>query len=91
MTEEKINPESTPGERIAAEAFRTHMQEILKNDYTHITLTIGEWHWAITARGERLPQITDLVLKTMRRGFQIAKDEEEYVAKKDGIIDHGYG
>lgn len=88
MAEERLSADP----QVAADAFRTHMQEILKNDYAQIALTIGEWHWQITVRGDRIPDIQALIIRTMKQGFKVAEEEEAYVpAARNGPADPGYG
>ena len=57
------------------QAFRIHMEELVKADFFQIELRIGEWHWSVTAKAERIAEIKALIIDTMKEGFKIADDE----------------
>src|SRR3990167_1213416 len=64
------------------QAFRVHMEELVKNDYVSIDLTIGEWHWSLVAKASHLPELKSLIIDSMKEGFQVSHDEEKYEASK---------
>ena len=81
-----MNEEQLQEQRLA---FRIHMEEMIKNDYVSLTLTIGEWKWEVVFKAANIAAITELIGKTMKKGFSVAK-EEEYHAK-NGAVQPGYG
>jgi len=66
------------------------MEEMIKNDYVSLTLTIGEWKYEIVFKADNINSITDLITKTMKKGFSVAREEEAYKAK-NGASQPGYG
>ena len=68
------------------QAFRLHMEEMIKNDYVSIDLTIGEWHWSLVGKAAHLPELKSLIIDTMKEGFQVSHDEEKYEASKGNFV-----
>ena len=81
-----MNEEQLQEQRLA---FRIHMEEMIRNDYVSLTLTIGEWKYEVVFKADNIAAITELIGKTMKKGFSVAK-EEEYRAK-NGAAQPGYG
>ena len=78
---------ATINEEKRGQAFRVHMEELVKADFVQIELRIGEWHWSVTAKAERIAELKALIIDTMKEGFRVA--DEEY--RSGNEAQPGYG